>query len=276
MSAPVQVAVTGPFDDQGSRTLRFLQEAARLGEVTVLLWPDDTARALDWKPLKFPLAERAYFLQALRYVKQVLPVTGEVAAHALPRAPGFTPDLWVVEEARAGPAQRAFCEQQRLPYRELGGQQLRGFPPAAKAPLPAGAARKKVVVTGTYDWLHSGHVRFFEEASSYGDLYVVVGHDANIRLLKGAGHPLFPQQERQYLVQSIRFVTEALISTGEGWLDAAPEIERLKPDIYAVNDDGDRGGKREYCREHGIEYLVFVRMPAPGLPRRSSTDLRGF
>src|ERR1039458_6728215 len=115
MSAPVQVAVTGPFDDQSSRTLRFLQEAARLGEVTVLLWPDDTVRALDWKPLKFPLAERAYFLQALRYVKRLLPVTGEVAAHALPRAPGFTPGLWVLEEARAGPAQRAFCEQHRLP-----------------------------------------------------------------------------------------------------------------------------------------------------------------
>lgn len=101
MSAPVQVAVTGPFDEQGSRTLRFLQEAARLGEVTVLLWPDDTVRALDWKPLKFPLAERAYFLQALRYVKQVVPVKGEVAANALPGVPGFTPDLWVVEEAQA-------------------------------------------------------------------------------------------------------------------------------------------------------------------------------
>ena len=33
------------------------------------------------------------------------------------------------------------------------------------------------------EWLHSGHVRFFEEASSLGDLYEVVGHDANIKLL---------------------------------------------------------------------------------------------
>jgi cytidyltransferase-like protein len=276
MSAPLQVAVTGPFDDQGSRTLRFLQEASRLGDVTVLLWQDDTVRALDWKPLKCPLAERAYFLQALRYVKRVIPVAGGFAAHALPDAPGFTPGLWVLEEGRTGPAQRAFCQERGLAYRELGGQQLRGFPPAEKAPAPAGAARKKVVVTGSYDYFHSGHVRFFEEAYSYGDLYVVVGHDANIRRLKGAGHPMFPEEERRYMVQSIRFVTEALISTGEGWLDAAPEIERLKPDIYAVNNDGDKGGKREYCRAHGIEYLVFVRMPAPGLPRRSSTDLRGF
>lgn len=276
MSAPVQVAVTGPFDDPRSPALRFLQEAARLGEVTVLLWPDDAARELDGKHKKFPLAERAYFLQALRYVKRVLPVTEPVAAHSLPGAPGFHPGLWVMAEAQAGAAQREFCEKHGLPWRVLGGEELRGFPPAANPPAPAGAARKKVIVTGTYDWLHSGHVRFFEEAAGLGDLYVVVGHDANIRLLKGAGHPLFPQEERRYMVQSIRFVTEALISTGQGWLDAAPEIARLKPDIYAVNEDGDQGGKREYCRDHGIEYRVLKRLPAPGLPRRSSTDLRGF
>jgi len=276
MMAPVQVAVTGPFDNPRSPALRFLQEAARLGEVTVLLWPDGAARELDGKPPKFPLAERAYFLQALRYVKRVLPVTGPVAANSLPRAPGFQPGLWVVEEARASAAQRDFCEKENLPWRVLGGEQLGGFPAAANPPAPAGAGRKKVIVTGTFDWLHSGHVRFFEEAAGYGDLYVVVGHDANIRLLKGAGHPLFPQEERRYMVGSIRFVSEALISTGQGWLDAAPEIERLKPDIYAVNEDGDQGGKREYCRERGIEYLVLKRLPASGLPRRSSTDLRGF
>ena len=43
-----------------------------------------------------------------------------------------------------------------------------------------------------------------------------------------------------------------------------------------MNEDGDKGGKREYCEKLGIEYLVFKRTPAPGLPKRSSTDLRGF
>jgi len=63
-------------------------------------------------------------------------------------------------------------------------------------------------------------------------------------------------------------VKQALISSGEGWLDADPEIRRLQPDIYAVNEDGDKGGKRQY--------LVLKRAPAPGLPHRSSTNLRGF
>jgi len=47
-------------------------------------------------------------------------------------------------------------------------------------------------------------------------------------------------------------VKQALISSGHGWLDAGPEIIKLKPDIYAVSEAGDQGGKREYCRKLGI------------------------
>jgi cytidyltransferase-like protein len=142
--------------------------------------------------------------------------------------------------------------------------------------MPSPPGRKKVVVTGCYDWFHTGHVRFTEEVSGYGDLYVLLGNDANIRLLKGEGHPLISQDERRYVVGSIKYVKQAMISSGEGWLDADAEIRRLKPDIYAVNEDGDKGGKREYCAQLNIEYLVLKRTPAPGLSRRSSTDLRGF
>ena len=142
--------------------------------------------------------------------------------------------------------------------------------------MPSAPGRKKIIATGCYDWFHSGHVRFTEELNALGDAYVIVGHDANIRLLKGEGHPLLSQEERRYVVGSIKFVKQALISSGSGWLDADPEIRRLKPYAYAVNEDGDKGGKREYCQEIGIEYVVLRRTPAPGLPKRSSTDLRGF
>ena len=105
---------------------------------------------------------------------------------------------------------------------------------------------------------------------------MVVGHDENVRLRKGAGHPLFPQDERRYMVQAIRFVTQALVSSGTGWMDAEPEIDRIKPDIYAINEDGDKPEKRQFCRQHGLEYVVLKRTPKEGLPRRQSTDLRGF
>ncbi len=138
------------------------------------------------------------------------------------------------------------------------------------------AGPRRVVVTGCYDWLHSGHMRFFEEVSGHGELYVVVGHDANVRLLKGEGHPRFPQEQRRYMTGAARHVHRSLISTGSGWMDAEPEMKTIGAHIYVVNEDGDKPEKREFCRAHGLEYLVLKRVPASGLPRRSSTDLRGF
>jgi hypothetical protein len=58
--------------------------------------------------------------------------------------------------------------------------------------------------------------------------------------------------------------------------DAEPEIARIKPNIYAVNEDGDQPEKRAFCEEHGLEYVVLKRLPKVGLPRRESTVLRGF
>ena len=274
MNEPKQVVVCGGFDDLRSRQLRFLEEAAKLGELTVLLSPDETIQALTGKAPKFPLAERHYFLDAVRYVTRVVPLTTPVDSDALPALDGARPQLWVDEEGATNAARRAFCENHGLDYRVLPAAQLGGFP--APPPMPSTPGRKKVIATGCYDWFHSGHVRFCEEVSAYGDLYVILGHDANIRLLKGEGHPLIAEAERRYVVGSIKYVKQALIASGDGWLDADPEIQRLRPDIYAVNEDGDKGGKREYCQKLGIEYLVLKRTPAPGLPRRSSTDLRGF
>lgn len=274
MNEPKQVVVSGGFDDIRARDLRFLQEAARLGGLTVLLWPDEKLRQITGKAPRFPLVERMYFLKAVRYVSRAVPLAATADVNRLSDLDGVQADVWAVEEADANDASHDFCRQHGIEYCVLPAARLAGFPEPPPMPSPPG--RKKVVATGCYDWFHTGHVRFTEEVSAYGDLYVIVGHDANIRLLKGEGHPLFPEDERRYAVGSIKYVKQALISSGEGWLDADPEIRRLKPDIYAVNEDGDKGGKREYCRQMGIEYLVMKRTPAPGLPRRSSTDLRGF
>ena len=280
-SRPRQVVVAGAFDDLRGRQIRFLEEAARLGEVTALLWADELMRRFEGTGPKFPQAERAYFLRAIRFVGRVVPVekvaTGTSLMAAAVEAGGVQPEVMVVNEAQDSVVAKGACEARGIDYRVVREADLLGFPERPPQPLPAsGARRKKVLVTGCYDWVHSGHVRFFEEVSAYGDVYVVVGHDANLRLLKGPGHPLFPQAERRYVVGAIRHVTQALIATGDGWVDADPEIRQLKPDIYAVNEDGDKGGKREYCAQMGIEYLVLKRIPAPGLPPRRSTDLRGF
>ncbi len=128
-----------------------------------------------------------------------------------------------------------------------------------------------MVITGCYDWLHSGHIRFFMDAAEYGALYAVVGSDRNVELLKGPGHPLQHEEERRYMVGAVNSVHRCLVSSGEGWMDAEPEIDAIRPAFYVVNEDGDQPEKREFCREHGIEYVVLKRVPHAGLPARSST-----
>jgi cytidyltransferase-like protein len=268
------VVVTGSFDDLRSVHLRFLEEASKLGVLHVLLWSDEIVAAATGKPPKFPLAERHYLLQATRYVKAVSAIDNPpYDPDALPAIAGLRPDIWAVTEADDTSQKHAFYAAHGLGYHVVTAEEMSGFPPPTAAE-PSG--RKTVIVTGCYDWLHSGHVRFFEEVSELGDLYVAVGNDANVRHLKGAGHPLQTQDERRYMVGAVRYVTQALITSGHGWMDAEPEIERLKPDIYAVNEDGDVPEKRAFCQAHGLEYAVLKRTPKAGLSKRSSTDLRGF
>jgi cytidyltransferase-like protein len=274
MMKQVQVAVSGSFDDFRSSHVRFLHEASRQGPVTVFLWSDGLVESFEGHKPKLPLEERQYLLDAIRYVDRVVPVDSLPQSDVLPDALSAADLTWVVDQSADSAAKQAVCRDRGIGYRVLAKRDLAGFPehpPAAEIP-----GHRRVIVTGCYDWFHSGHVRFFEEVAAMGDLYVVVGHDANIKLLKGEGHPLFPQEERRYLVGAVRCVHQALISSGNGWLDAEPEIERIRPQIYAVNEDGDRPEKRAYCEARGIEYRVLKRTPKPGLPRRQSTNLRGF
>lgn len=132
---------------------------------------------------------------------------------------------------------------------------------------------KKVFVSGCYDMLHSGHVAFFKEASRYGDLYVGIGSDATIFQLK-ARRTICAEAERLYMVKSIRYVKDAFINPGSGMMDFVETVERVKPDIFVVNEDGGSETKRQFCAERGIEYVVLQREPDAGLEARSTTSIR--
>lgn len=132
---------------------------------------------------------------------------------------------------------------------------------------------KKVFVSGCYDMLHSGHVAFFEEAASYGDLYVGLGSDKTIFELKKR-KTVCPEAERLYMVKSLRCVKDAWISSGSGVLDFLEEMKALKPDIFFVNRDGASPLKENMCKELGIQYVVSQRLPHGDLPARSTTALR--
>jgi len=132
---------------------------------------------------------------------------------------------------------------------------------------------KKVFVSGCYDLLHSGHVEFFRQAAQYGDLYVGIGSDATILDYKHH-KTVYTEQERLFMVKSIRYVKDAYINAGHGIMDFIPTVDVVKPDILVVNEDGGNDEKRRFCEERGIEYVVLQRTPQEGLQARSSTSLK--
>ena len=132
---------------------------------------------------------------------------------------------------------------------------------------------KKVFVSGCYDLLHSGHVEFFQQASHYGDLYVGIGSDATYLEYKHR-KPMFPQEERLFMVKNIKAVKEAYINEGSGFIDYLPTLDKVKPDVFVVNAEGGSAEKRRVCAERGIEYVELQRTPHEGLKARSSSDLK--
>ena len=128
-------------------------------------------------------------------------------------------------------------------------------------------------MSGCYDLLHSGHVEFFRQAAQFGDLYVGIGSDDTILHYKGH-KTLWNEQDRLFMVKSIRYVKDAFINAGCGVMDFVPTVDFLKPDILVVNEDGASEQKRQFCEERGMDYIVLKRDPHEGLEAHSSTAIK--
>jgi len=133
--------------------------------------------------------------------------------------------------------------------------------------------KKKVFVSGCFDMLHSGHVRFLEEAAEYGDVHVGIGSDRTVKELKGR-YPVNTQAERQYMLEALRHVKACHINSGSGIMDFLKELKRVSPEVFLVNEDGNTPAKAQLCERLGIRYVVLKRDPRAHLPARSTTSLR--
>ncbi len=86
------------------------------------------------------------------------------------------------------------------------------------------AANRLVVVTGVFDLLHIGHLRFLEAARRLGDrLTVGVESDERVRRWKGPSRPIQTEDDRLALLAALRVVDEVFLIDGE----------RIDPEFYA-------------------------------------------
>ena len=132
---------------------------------------------------------------------------------------------------------------------------------------------RKVLVSGCFDMMHSGHIAFLKTAADFGQVFACIGSDETVFSLKGR-YPIINQSERAFCLDALDSVFQARVSRGSGHLDFLPELLDIKPDIFVVNADGDSLEKQALMAQHGIEYIVLDRIPAENLPPRSTTALR--
>lgn len=129
---------------------------------------------------------------------------------------------------------------------------------------------KKVLVAGTFDIIHAGHIRFLREAWKLGLVYAVVARDRNVQKFKGR-LPIMPEDMRLEVVSSIKYVYKALLGDDA---DLLKPVERVRPDIIFLGPDqpmDEEFLKRELERR-GIKAEV-VRMPRREGPEIASSTL---
>ena len=129
-----------------------------------------------------------------------------------------------------------------------------------------------VLTNGCFDLLHTGHVRYLQQARDLGDaLMVAVNSDLSVRELKGASRPLNGELDRAEVLAALRCVDHVTIFGGKRVTEV---IRQLRPAIYAKGGDYTLEtldpGERAALEEVGTEIRLL-----PLVPGKSTTALLG-
>jgi len=94
----------------------------------------------------------------------------------------------------------------------------------------------KVMVNGTFDILHRGHLQMLQYARSLGDhLLVAIDTDRRVKELKGSDRPINNQNDRRFMLESLRCVDTVYFFDSQGEL--IDIMKEYKPDIYVKGSD---------------------------------------
>jgi D-beta-D-heptose 7-phosphate kinase/D-beta-D-heptose 1-phosphate adenosyltransferase len=136
--------------------------------------------------------------------------------------------------------------------------------------------KKVVMISGGFDPIHIGHIRYMQEAKKLGDKLVVVINNDNWMELK-KGYSFMPALERKEIIESISCVDEVVItshSKNTKDITVCKEIREIKPHIFANGGDrkpdGDPVPEVTVCEELGIKMIYNV---GHGGKIRSSSEL---
>ena len=116
---------------------------------------------------------------------------------------------------------------------------------------------KVVWTNGCFDVLHRGHIEMLKYAKSLGDKLIVgLDTDEKVKLSKGENRPFNNLEDRQMVVNSIRYVDETISFDSQNELENL--IKTIKPDILVVGSDWE--GKYVVGSQYAKELKFFQRI----------------
>lgn len=140
--------------------------------------------------------------------------------------------------------------------------------------------KKIIFCSGGFDLTHAGHILFFEDCKSLGDILVVsVGTDASLQARKGDNRPILNEHIRLKTVDSLKPVDFCFINQKEFDINnklATVELafKELQPDIYVINEDAfDIQYRKELCSKYDIELVIMPRHCPPEFENISVTKI---
>lgn len=128
--------------------------------------------------------------------------------------------------------------------------------------MDANKNKTKILVGGTFDIIHVGHIKFLSAAKSLAknaELIVVISRNSTVRKLKGR-EPLFDEKERMEIVKNLKPVDKVVLGNEHG--NIFDIIERIKPDIVALGYDQkiSEDDLREWMARKNLRFKI-VRLP---------------
>lgn len=95
---------------------------------------------------------------------------------------------------------------------------------------------KIVFVNGCFDILHPGHVKLFQHARNLGNkLIVATDSDERVKQMKGDSRPVNSQDDRKFILESIRYIDEVIIFNSKEELQGL--VKEIRPAIMVVGSD---------------------------------------
>jgi len=114
--------------------------------------------------------------------------------------------------------------------------------------------RRKVAVSGGFDPIHVGHIRYIQDAAKYGDVVIILNSDS--WLVRKKGYAMMPWEQRAEILRAIHGVRDVIMAKDED-NTVCDSLRYLYPDYFAKGGDRTQDNTPELalCIELGIKTL---------------------